>query len=154
MRCGGRAVSFSQHKITGRPLRVGDKVEQTHAQFDRDLHRGGCAALFDDQRSGVQVRQVKLELIGAVGRVQRRAGDAAGAGHEAGGHFGPIGQDDGHPVIAADAKCVELTDGAGDQRPQCAKTQTWPGRRRDGWRRVRAVGKKVSQNLSHQGSMG
>ena len=143
-----------QYKITGRTLRVGDQVEQTHTQFAGDRDRGGCAALFDDERAGVQVRQVKLELVGAVGRVQRRAGDAAGAGHEAGGHLGAIGQHDGHPVIATDAKCIELTDGATDQRPQCAKTQTWPGRRRDGWRRVRAIGKKVSQNLSHQGSMG
>ena len=31
------------------------------------------AAVLDDQRLGVQVRQVELELVGAVGRVQRRA---------------------------------------------------------------------------------
>ena len=68
---------------------------------------GRCAVVFDDQRLGVQVRQVELELVGAVGRVQRGRRHTAGGADEAGRHLGAVGQHEGDAVIAADAQAVQ-----------------------------------------------
>ena len=122
-----------------------------HAHAELLGHRDGRrrAAALDDQRLGVQVRQVELELVGAVGRVERRAGHAAGAGDEAGRHLGAVVEHDRDAVVAADAQAIEPLDGGADQAAQCAVRQRRPARRRNRRSGIGAPGEQVHQRRLH-----
>ena len=60
-------------------------------------------AFQDHQRLGIEIGQIEVEFLGAIGGIERRGGGAAGDGDEGGRHFRPIGQHDGDTVVAADA---------------------------------------------------
>jgi hypothetical protein len=68
---GDGAVARLEHGSC-RPAPSGDhQVDNAHAQLRGHVDRRRVAAALDDQRLRVQVGQVELELVGAVGRVQR-----------------------------------------------------------------------------------
>ena len=86
----------------------GDQLNQGNAHLASHLDGGAGGALLHDQGLGIEVVQIKLELISAVGRVQRSRRATTGHGDEAGGHVGTVGQHQRHTVIAANADTVEL----------------------------------------------
>ena len=111
-----RASVGHERKAAGTGVRARHQFDDPHAQPLRDLDGRTAAATRDDQRLGLQVAQVELELLGAVGRIERRARDAAGAGHEAGRHLGAVVEHDRDPVVAPDAEGVEPGQRGVDQR--------------------------------------
>ena len=58
------------------------------------------AAAHDQDRLGAEVGEVEVELVGAVGGVERRGGRAAGDRDEGRRHLRPVGQHDRHAVAA------------------------------------------------------
>ncbi len=131
-------------------IKLRHQVDHTHAKLAGGVHRRRAAALLDDERAGVQIRQVELELVSAIGRVERRAGHAAGAGHEAGRHLGAVGQHDGHALVATDAQTVQAFQRGVDQAAQCAVAQGLARRRRDGGCRIGARGQQFFQGVLHR----
>ena len=92
-----------------------------HAQFNgsytqflggRQGWRG--AAFLNYERTGLQIIQIKLELVNAVCRIQRGTGNCRCACQKTSCHFRAIRQHDGDPVVATDAYGVEGLGGAGD----------------------------------------
>ena len=99
-------------------VRLGHERDQPDAELLRRVQRRRFAAHFDDQRLGVEIAEVELELILPIGGVERRRGRGGGDGKKRGRHLRSVGEDDGDAVAAADAKLVQLGDGAIDERAQ------------------------------------
>ena len=96
---------------------VGDAQPQIRTPSRRATAAAGRVVAFGhDQRLGVQVGQVEVELVVAVGRVERRGGGAGGDGDEGRRHLRPVRQHDGDPVVAADADAVQRCDGVSPAR--------------------------------------
>lgn len=119
----------------------------------RHLDRRRCAALLDDQRLGTQVGQVELELLGTVGRVQRRTGHASGAGQETARHHRPVRQHDGDPVVAADAVRVQRRQRGLDLAPQRAMAQRGAIRRAQRGGDGVGGGQQAQQGVMHGPSL-
>ena len=77
----------------------------------RRLDRRALVARGHDQRLGPQIREIEVQLLGPVGRVQGGGGGTAGDGDEGRGHLRPVRQHDRHPVAAADAHRIERGHG-------------------------------------------
>ena len=107
-----------QFKMTRALLGQGFERYHGHAELGRHGQSWGLAARRHDQGLGFQVAQVKLKLIGAVGHVQGRGGAGAGHGHKSGGHFGAVGQHDGHSVAPANAHGIQRRQGLRHQGVQ------------------------------------
>ncbi len=69
-------------------------------------------AVQDDQRLGIQIRQIEIELLGPVGGIERRGGGAAGDGNKRGRHFGTVGQHYGNPIVAPYAHAIQRANAA------------------------------------------
>jgi hypothetical protein len=108
------------------------------AEFLRYRQRGRTAAVRHDHRLGIQVTEVELELVRAVGRVQRRSRAGTGYGNKSAGHLRAVGQDDGNPVAAANAEAIQGVGSTRDELVQATITQRNAGRCRhgDGIRRL------------------
>ena len=84
-----------------------DQAEDGNAEPGGDDARRALVAVGQDQGGRLQVGEVELELLGLVGRVERRGGAAGGDGDEAGRHLRPVRQHDRDPVAAPDADAVQ-----------------------------------------------
>ena len=93
----------------------------------------------------LQVVEVELELVGAVGRVERRGGGAAGDGDEGRRHLRPVRQHDRDPVAAADAERVQASHRLARERAQAAEGERGPLRRAD----RRGVGRAFGNDVEH-----
>ena len=96
-----------ERKAAGRVSGGNHDLVDRDAQLPGGLHRRRLAALFDNQGLGRDIPHVEGEFILAIGGVERRRGRAAGDGDEGGRHLRAVGQDDGDPVVAAQAEPVE-----------------------------------------------
>jgi hypothetical protein len=102
---------------------MSQQLDHRDAQFGGHGTGRRLAALRHDQGFGVQIAQVELELISPVGHVERSACARAGHGHEGGGHFRAIGQDQADAVPAANTQPVQRLNGAAHEGIQCAVAQ-------------------------------
>ena len=66
------------------------KLDDAHTKLAGHFDGGRGAARVDHQRARIQVRQIELELVGAVGRIQRGAHRAGCHGDHGRGHLGPL----------------------------------------------------------------
>ena len=82
----GRArwrLSPSRTAGTRRPRPAArEQAYQRDAELLRRAKRGRVAARFDDQGLGLEVGEVELELVGAIGGIERRRGRGGGDGDE------------------------------------------------------------------------
>ncbi len=70
--------------------------------------KGGAVVIAGhDKRLGLEVGQVEVVFLFAVGRVERRGCRHLRDGDKGGGHFGPVGQHDRHAVAAPDADTLQ-----------------------------------------------
>ena len=136
------AASEPPGRLLRRDRRQPSNVHDTVPAGDRD-GRPGVVADRHDQRLGLEVGQVEVELVVPVGRIERRS-RGRGDGEEGGRHLRPVRQHDRHPVAAADAERIQLFCGGVDQTPQAAKAERRPIGCQDrsglggcGWRRWR-----------------
>ena len=116
--CFGQAVAAGcatafplQGKTAGRLINGKHQAYNGNTQFGRDLAGGRGIVFCHHQQLGFQIRQVELEFVGGVGRVQGCGGGAGGDTHKGCCHLRPIGQDNSHGVVAADAQLIQLRDG-------------------------------------------
>ena len=92
----------------------------------------------DQQRLGLQIAEIELELGGAIGGIEGRGGAGGTAGDEGSRRLGPVGQDHGQAVAPPDAFAVERGDGLADLPVEFAMEQCAPpGRRNRHIRRAR-----------------
>jgi hypothetical protein len=129
----------------------GHQVQHPDPEFFSHRHRGRLAVFFHDQGLGVQVGQVELKLIGAVGRVQRSAGHAASASGKTRGHLGPVGQHDGDPVVATYALGVEKGQRVVHQATQALEVECAAAGCSKRWGMVGAGGQQVDQGRRGHG---
>ena len=97
---------------------LGHKRDDRDAELLRCFKHRGFAADLDNQRLGVEIAEVEFEFVLAIGGIERRRGRPGRDAKKRGRHLGPIRQDDGDAVATADAKLVQLGDGAVDERAQ------------------------------------
>src|SRR5580658_6878384 len=118
-RTGGGVSGVAAKPETASPrLRLGHERDQTDIELLRGCYRRRFAAGFDNQRLGVEIAEVELEFVLAIGGVERRRGRRGGDGKKRRRHLGPVWQDDGDAVAAADAEFIQLGAGAIDERAQ------------------------------------
>ena len=117
--------------------------------FSATAIAGDSGPLGDDEKLRLEIGHVELELVGLVGRVQRRRGRAGGDRDERRSHLRPVRQHDGDAVAAPDAVRVEIGDRAVDELAQPGESQrAAPGR---GERR-RVVGTGLDEIVEGLGS--
>ena len=131
-RAGVARRSECRRKSASRAVGPGLEFDQGEAEPAGDVADGGVVAGLHDDGAGLEVGQVELELVGAVGGVEGGGGRGAGDGEEGRGHLGPVGQHDGDGVAAADAEAVEVGDAAVDEGAQIGVGEVGPIGRADG----------------------
>ena len=83
-------------------LGIGRQRQYRDPEFPGRRERRGGAARLDDERLRAEIAHVEFELVGAIGRIERRGRRAGRDAEESGRHFRPVGQDDRDAVVAAD----------------------------------------------------
>src|SRR3984885_10052210 len=110
------------YRSTGKPKRAGSGLWLGSQRNDRDPEllrrpkRGRLASGFDDQGLRFEILEVELELVLAIGRIERRCGRGGGHAQKRRRHLGSVRQYDRNPIAAADSESVQRPDGAIDQR--------------------------------------
>ena len=100
------------------------QAQHRDLQLRRDTLGRRMSRRVDQQRRSTEIVQIKLELLGPVGRVQRRRRRTGGHSDEGRGHLGAARQNDGNPVAAPYPQRVEPFDRRGhalDERAECQK---------------------------------
>ena len=121
---GGTGLRRSAARLAGKAERARARrpVRREFNQRDPELlGDGNCgrgAAGFNDQRLRVEVAHVELELVAAIGGIERRGGRSGGDAHERGRHLRAVRQHDRDAVAAPDAERVERADGFINQPAQ------------------------------------
>ena len=126
-------------------LRLGVKGNEINAELLRGPERGRFAARFDDQRLGLEVFEIELELVLPIGGIERRRGRCGRHAQKRRRHFRSVRQHDGDPVAAADSEVVQRAPTAIDQSAQSAIGQRRRLMRGDGDRVVMARCDEASQ---------
>ena len=120
--------------------RSGLSSSDRDAELPRDGERRRAPSPRCDARapSRLEVAQVELELLGAIGGVERRGGGARADADEGRRHLRPVGQHDRDPIVPPDAEAVQRLDraaaratggrgsGAG-RRPPARQSRSRPG---------------------------
>ena len=115
--------------------------------FSATATAGPCLVGADQDRLGADIGEVELQLLGPIGRVERRGGGAGGDRDEGRGHLRPVRQDDGDAVVAAEAEAVERRGGGAHLRAQAAMGERGAPGRADGRRVVAAGGDPFDDGL-------
>ena len=97
---------------------AGHQFQHRHAKLCRNIARFGGHTLLHDQRLGLQIGQIEVEFIRAIGGVERRGGGARANRDEGSRHFRTIRQHNRHAVIAANANAIQPCDGGGSEVAQ------------------------------------
>jgi len=149
-------VTGDQVEITGGTAGGSHQFDDAHTQLACYPDGGRLRAALDDQDLGIEVVQIELELLATVGRIERSGRRAGGDGDEAGGHLGPVGQHDGHAVVAAYAQRIQAGNRLADQGTQLPVAEYRTARRADGGRGVVAGGEQrfESYGVRHGISLG
>jgi hypothetical protein len=87
-----------------RVVHVRHKIQNRHALGARDGSSRRVIVCKHDERLRIEIGQIKVEVISAIGRVQRSAGCARRDGQKRGGHLRPVRQDHRDSVAVADAE--------------------------------------------------
>ena len=106
------------------------------------------------QRLGLQIGQIEVEFIGAIGRVERCGGRTRANRDKGRGHFRAIGQYNRNTVIAANANAIQPRNGGASLVAQPGIGKRRAARRADGRRGSGAVGQKGIQGCVHASLLG
>ena len=90
-----------------------------------------------------EIGEVELELLGAIGRVERRGGRGRADGEEGRGHLRSVRQHDRDAVVPADAEPVEACGRVADEAAERAIAERSAARRHDGRRLGGAAVEKI-----------
>jgi len=99
-------VALQRENACGR-IDTGREFEHGNAARACNARGGRVAARQHHQGFRIQIAQVKVELGGAVRRVEGGAGRGAGDREESQRHLGTVGQHDRHAVVTTDAQRVQ-----------------------------------------------
>src|ERR1700722_13841780 len=91
----------------GSGLRLGGEGDQGDAKLLRSAKRGRLAARFDDQRPRLEILEVELELVLAIGGIERRRRRRGGHAKNRRRHLGSVRHYDRDPIAAADSEFVQ-----------------------------------------------
>ena len=91
-------------KVPAGCCRIEGEPSTGYAEPLGDLDRRAGLGLADQDRLGADVGEVEVELVGAIGRVERRGGRGRGDRDEGRRHLRPVGEHDGDAVARADAE--------------------------------------------------
>src|ERR1700733_13557318 len=103
--------------------RFGSQGNDGDAELLSRSKRRRFATRFDDQRLRFEILEVELEVVLAIGGIERRRGRGGRHAEKRRRHFGSVRQHDGDAIAAADSEFVQRPDGAIDQRPQARIAQ-------------------------------
>ena len=109
---GGRGRRGRERERPRSSLGLRLELHHRDAEPGCDFPGRRLAASLHDEGPAAQIRQIELELLGPVGRVQRRRRGRGGDADKGRGHLGTVRQDDGDPIVPAHAYLVERADRA------------------------------------------
>ena len=148
-RRGSGTALRPQLELAGRRVRGYRQLEDADPVPRRHRARRRRGAGRHDQRLGLQVREVALELVGPVGGIERRRDGRGRERDEGRRHLGTVRQDEADRVAAADAAAVQRRDGPVDLAAQAAIGQRRPVDRSDRGRLVRAPPDDLLDAVGH-----
>ncbi|MGY3328057.1 hypothetical protein ACVILI_001074 [Mesorhizobium sp. USDA 4775] len=122
-----------------------DKPEHADAEPFGDRHGRAGLGLRDKDRLGTDIGQVKIQLVGAIGGIERRRRGCRRHSDKGGGHLRPVRQHDRHPVAPADAERVQPLGRGCDQAAQPAMAERRLVGRQDRRCVVRAGGETMGK---------
>ena len=96
-----------QREIAGRTLWLWNEPNNRNIAGLGNAQGRAFHAVKDDERLGIQIRQIKLELFGPVGGIERRGGRAAGNRNKRGRHFGTVRQHYANPIVTPYAHTIQ-----------------------------------------------
>ena len=121
-RCADRIALQPEH--AGGSVAQRDEPDHPDAEPLGDGNRRAGFVLGDEDRLGADVGEVEIELVRAVGGIERRRRGGCRDRQKGRRHLRPVRQHDGHAVAAADAARVEL---AGRRPPSGGATRHGSG---------------------------
>ena len=119
----GRGGPAGSHRAHGSAEREAEAPRRARLRLERadgnsqpfgDGTRRRFGPRGDQQRLGLQIAEIELELGGAIGGIEGRGGAGGTAGDEGGRRLGSVGQDHGQAVAPSHALAVERGDGLAD----------------------------------------
>ena len=150
---GGAAAPTVETEDTCSCIRVDVELDHSHTAVRRGLADRRIDAARDDDRSHLEIGEVEIELLTAIGRVEGRAGRRRGECQERGRRFRAVLDHECNPIVLLDAAIANLSGHGTEQLVKGAVVErAAPGRQQGGSRRVH--GSDSLNQLSDRVSLG
>ncbi len=153
--CAGPASANGTEsvKLPAGPLSSASQLDQRNLALRRDGTRGRVRAALDDQRLGVEIAEIEIELVGAIGGVERRGRRPACHRDEGGRHLRPVRHHHRDRVALIDAERAQRAAGLLHQAQQLGPRHGLAVRRADrrrlGIARAQQVGDGLARVRAH-----
>jgi hypothetical protein len=144
-----------QSETAGWTFFIRRQLDDRNLALRRDCARGRIRAALDDQSLGVEIAEIEIELVGAIGGVERRGRSPACDRNESRRHLGPVRHDDGDRVALLNTQRPQCATGAFDQARQFATAHCLAVGGANGGGRVVTATQEVGNGLdrTHESSM-
>src|SRR3954462_1695051 len=114
-----------------------------HAELLRDADRRRFLAFGNDEKLRAEIREIELELLGAIRRVEWGCCCRGSDTKECRRHLGTVVEHDSYSVAWANALRRKRRSNLGHERSQPSIRQWYAARRRQGWSIIGTHSKKV-----------